>query len=392
MALLDQLFGQQPQGDGGMVQNILQQRFAPTPDDASQAAYQTIFSPQPVSSNQVMQQRIAVPLDTATRLAQIQQQGEQARELQMKNQMTQFQMPFLQGQMQDLYGASQPQQPQNGGFMPPAQVPQQNGSMPPVGFPANQNQSSAPDSRLKKAELAAMMGNKPLSEAIMAEYNADPNVISGKETATKEGGNAADAGKTLNVMSANLPVVMQRLQEMEDAVPNASYGLGVNNEGTGLKQQAASQFGYDKNNAILQQRAAQGILPELGPQLAQAGIRGNKFLETLASSASGLNLAASPEAKTAAIQGLREQYISNLKSTARQVRAQGGQAPSDAEIDAQVAQFLKSTGNTTGAPMAKGNSKPSQSMGFDESDPRIIEARKHYTDDEIRAYLQKGQQ
>lgn len=346
MALLDQLFGQQPQDNGGLVQNILSQRFAPSQQDAAQATYQTLTSPQPVSSYTTQAQRLQAPMAVASQLGNMQQQGEQTRALQMQNQMTQFNMPFIQGQMQDLYN-----QPQNGNAPAQGQSP----GLPPVGFNAPNNQS-APDPRLKRAELAAMMGNKPLSDAIMAEYNADRNVIAQKSEAGKAGETAAESGKTLNVMSANLPVVMQRLQEMEDAVPQASYGVGADNEGEGMQQKVADTFKTKASvaNQLLLQRSAQGVLPELGPQLAQAGIRGNKFLETLASSASGLRMSASPDAKMSAIQGLREQYISNLKSTARQVRAQGGQAPSDAEIDAQVAKFIKGTGDTTGAPMAVG--------------------------------------
>ncbi len=354
MAILDQLFGQQPQQDqGGMVQSILSQRFQPSPDDINKAMAESAMSYKYVDPSQVMQQRVAPGMAVAGQLSNMGLQGQQEQELALKNQMTQNMMPYMMGQMQDLYGQQPPVGFQQG---QPGQ-PQQNGNLPPVGFPANQNQPQLPDPRIKKAEIAAMMGNKTLSEALMQEYNADPTVIAQKTEAGKVGETSAEAGKTLNIMTANLPVVMQRLKEMDDASAGSSYGFGVNNEGTGLKQQMASQFGYDKNNNILQQRSAQGVLPELGPQLAQAGIRGNKFLETLASSASGLNLAGSPEAKTAAIQGLREQYISNLKSTARQVRAQGGQAPSDAEIDTAVAQYAKNTGNLTGAPMAKGKAE-----------------------------------
>lgn len=352
MALLDQLFGQQPQQDtGGLVQSILSQRFQPSPEDASAAMGQTLLNGRLVDPSQVMTARMAPAMDVATRLSQLQLQGAQTQGENLKNQMAQFQMPYMQNITQELYGNGTRNAPPvgfggNGAVQGAGNIPQGGGLTPPGSPPS----PATADPRIRRAELAAATGNKALSEALMAEYNADPNTIARKEQVTKEGGNAADVGKTLNVMSANLPVVMQRLKEMEDASGNASYGFGVNNEGTGFKQGMASQFGYDKNNAILQQRAAQGVLPELGPQLAQAGIRGNKFLETLASSASGLNLAASPEAKQVAIQGLREQYISNLKSTARQVRAMGGQAPSDAEIDAQVAQYAKDTGNTTGAP------------------------------------------
>lgn len=166
-----------------------------------------------------------------------------------------------------------------------------------------------------------------------------------KKTAEKSAEQSGEADKTLTIMHSNLPSVLQRFKEMRDAANNASYGFGVNEEGTGLAQQfAKSSLGNDATsqaNALLRQRAAQGILPELGPQLAQAGVRGNKFLETLANSASGLDLAAKPQDKLKLINGLEDTYINNLKSSAAQLRAKGKDAPSDKEIDGYVEQLRK---------------------------------------------------
>lgn len=167
--------------------------------------------------------------------------------------------------------------------------------------------------------------------------------------------NLVDSTKTLNVMQANLPVVLQRFQVMREAAKNAGYGLGNDNEGEGILQQyhqtRDDQTG--RANTVIKQASSQGILPELGPQLAQAGIRGNKFLETLASSASGLSLVDGPKAKQDAIDGLERQYIQNLKSTSRQVRAQGGQAPTEEEIDNMVKQMSGAPAATTGGPISK---------------------------------------
>ncbi len=168
-----------------------------------------------------------------------------------------------------------------------------------------------------------------------------------EKTSEMNASQIGDATKTFDIMHSNLPSVLERFKEMRDASNNASYGFGANEEGTGLAQQfAKSSVGNDATsnaNALLKQRAAQGILPELGPQLAQAGVRGNKFLETLANSASGLDLAAKPQDKISLINGLENTYINNLKATAAQLREKGKAAPSDKDIDAIVTQVKGGT-------------------------------------------------
>lgn len=151
-----------------------------------------------------------------------------------------------------------------------------------------------------------------------------------KKAAEKQGENLSDAQKTLDIMHANLGSVMQRFDEMAEAAKLADAGLGVGQQGDGIVPLVHNATGGQASvaNALLRQRSAQGILPELGPQLAQAGVRGNKFLETIASNASGLNLNDSKEAKLATIEGLRQQYLSNLHSTAQQVQNMGGNVPS----------------------------------------------------------------
>lgn len=163
--------------------------------------------------------------------------------------------------------------------------------------------------------------------------------------AGKTGDALGDASKTLDIMQSNLPMALQRFENMRKAAENSNYGFGTNNEGTGFKQELSNQLSNDTatSNNTLQQYSSQGILPELGPQLAQAGIRGNKFLETLASNASGLNMSAPPATKKALIDGLENTYIGNLKSTAAQLRANGLPAPSDQEINSAVLQIKQSS-------------------------------------------------
>lgn len=183
---------------------------------------------------------------------------------------------------------------------------------------------------------------------------------------------AGEANKIFDVMHSNLSSVLQRFKEMRDASNDASYGFWANDEGTGLPQQfAKSYFGNDatsRANALLKQRSAQGILPELGPQLAQAGVRGNKFLETLANSASGLDLAAKPQDKIALVNGLENTYINNLKSTAAQLREKGQNAPSDKEID-DIVEKIRSGDVPQGMPT------PTQNLSESEKAAAQLEAK-----------------
>lgn len=210
----------------------------------------------------------------------------------------------------------------------------------------------------QQGESAAAYQNR--AQMLFNAWKENPEVMRAQKSSEaaggKEGEHIGEAGKTLDIMQSNLPSVMQRFQAMREASANASSGMGVNNEGDGFAQQwANTSMGNDatsKANNILEQRAAQGILPELGPQLAQAGVKGNKFLETIANSASGLNMSAKPQDKVALIDGLELTYVNNLKSTAAQLRAQGQQAPTDQEIDASV-QNLKGSASQ-GAPAVGG--------------------------------------
>lgn len=183
-----------------------------------------------------------------------------------------------------------------------------------------------------------------------------------KKTGETTGTNLAEAQKTLSVMQSNLPSLNARLDEMKQyAVGNpqagiapASYGpnwlLDENGEGPIADYHNSKTDQTAVSNAMLKQRAAQGVLPELGPQLSQAGIKGNKFLEQLATSASGIPMNASPDAKAAAIEGLRTQYMRNMQATQQQVQQLGGQTapqqlqPSNNQPDPRLLAHLKQRG------------------------------------------------
>lgn len=207
----------------------------------------------------------------------------------------------------------------------------------------------------KNLEINLKAAQDQLAAAMKTQHEVESS--GPRKEGEDSGTNKAAAEKTLNVITSNLPIAMKRFQELRNVASDASYGLGAEGKDNepGFKETLAYQFApksdyFSKTanaNTVFQQKTAQGVLPELGPSLAQAGIKGNKFLETLANEASGLSLAADPNSKLSGIQGLEDQYIRNLKSTAQQVRSYGGTAPTDKEIDTMVAQMKSEIGNTS---------------------------------------------
>lgn len=189
--------------------------------------------------------------------------------------------------------------------------------------------------------------NQQAFEQALKTYQSDPQVLAANKAAeanaTKMGDAVGDTSKTFNIMMSNLPLAMQRFENMRQLSANASYGAGVDKNGGGLYPWLQNtMFGSadtNKANGLLHQAASQAILPEIAPQLV--GLRPNKFLEGYATGSSGLDESAPPETKIALIDGLQNNFITNLKSNATQLRNNGQPAPTDAEIDDYVATLAK---------------------------------------------------
>jgi hypothetical protein len=201
-----------------------------------------------------------------------------------------------------------------------------------------------PDDGMGGILNAASAQAKPIVPAqAPVDFNNPVAVAGAKTSAEDTGKNLADTTKTFNVAAASLPRALQRFDQLRQAAPDASSGYGVDENGEGhaidFAKSAAGQIALPKTataNQIIQQASKQGILSELGPQLA--GLRGNKFLESIASGASGLNASDPPATKINAINGLQTQYIANLKSLAAQRRSYGDTTvPTDDQIDGMVA-------------------------------------------------------
>lgn len=225
------------------------------------------------------------------------------------------------------------------------------GMMGPSALPPD---DSAPRPAISPAYSAAVAPSQGAPAPAMGNNSApvlgvSPSPAQASADKTLADANATNQGedlKTLHIMQSNLPVLMKRLQTMRDNADQASSGYGVDNEGDGAKQMFANQF-MPKTataNTLLKQASSQSVLPELGPQLQQAGVKGNKFLENIANNAVGLDMRAPPTAKKAAIDGLQSAYISNLKSVANRLREQGKDAPTEEQIDAMTKSHIQTGG------------------------------------------------
>lgn len=216
--------------------------------------------------------------------------------------------------------------------------------------PTNNGQIIDPQTLSLMATIPGMDKSVDTINNIQKTQFESPQGKANSAESVKTAENLADAQKTYSVAESNLPRALERFKQLRLAAPDASYGAGVNEAGdsdgpsgitTKLAQTGVGQYFEPKTaaaNQVLAQASKQGILAELGPQLQ--GLKGNKFLESIANGASGLNMADPPAAKLNAINGLQDQYIANLKSLAAQRRSYGDKdAPTNEQIDKIVSQY-----------------------------------------------------
>lgn len=235
-----------------------------------------------------------------------------------------------------LQGAS----PGGGSPIPPPQPVQGPQALPPM--PQDAQPPQAPQAQDLQSLIAQQQANKPTS--VIPSFNPFSKVSTdaASKTAEENASNAAEAAKSYNVMIQNFPNMMQRIKDMSDANKLASFNPMNDKEGNGIvtSYHDARNDKVSDANAKLQQRAAQGVLPELGPALAQAGIKGNKYLETLANSSTNLDLSKGMSARQTQIDGLMKAYIQNMKSSHDQISGLGGSpAPLPPPVVAQAVKY-----------------------------------------------------
>lgn len=164
------------------------------------------------------------------------------------------------------------------------------------------------------------------SKAKSVDWNNPTAVKAASKEAEDNASNLAEAEKTYAVMQANFPNVMQRINDMSAANPKTSFGPANNARGAGPFTAYHDWRNDDtsKANSVLEQRGAQGVMAEIGPALSQAGLKGNKFVESLANQADNIDLSRGEVARQSQIDGLAKQYIQLMKSQHDQTLSLGG--------------------------------------------------------------------
>jgi len=205
----------------------------------------------------------------------------------------------------------------------------------------SQQQPQQPQSGLPLTPGGVQPGGNGLTvkQGYTGSYPANPFQKSMAESMGSEtGSKLADSQDEYNVQASQLPLALKLFQNQRAAAADASFGYGVNNEGTGWVQQFHNQAGdkIGQANTYLLQGAKQDILNQLGPAIKAMGGKGNKIIDNLATAATGLDMTAAPQAKQGAIDRNEQQFVARIKSNAAILRQNGLSAPSDAQIDAEV--------------------------------------------------------
>jgi hypothetical protein len=233
-------------------------------------------------------------------------------------------------------------------------------------------------------QLAGIPAQQAAGGAPQANGMSAPNPVqleAEKAGAVDTAKNLSETEKTFNAANNGLPYALQRLNAMRTAAPDASSGFGLDETGTGVKQEALNSLGSwlpsglggdsvrktTAANALLTQKTAQQILPEIAPIIANSGMKGNRMLLSLGEAASGLNPSLDPNSKVNTVQGIEDAYVSNLKSMAKTLRDGGRPAPTEAEIDAAIAKekasWNKPQTQTQASPVAEGQTAINKQTG-----------------------------
>lgn len=146
-----------------------------------------------------------------------------------------------------------------------------------------------------------------------------------KKQATENAVNAAAVQKNVSLMLNNLPVMQNQFQKMRDANQQSSLGPLNDEEGNGL---LTTYHGLQNDptsvaNGALKKLSAQNVIREIGPQLQQGGVKGNKFLENVISDSSGVDLTSGKNDRANQIDLLQNNYVQGLQSSINQLKGYG---------------------------------------------------------------------
>lgn len=209
-----------------------------------------------------------------------------------------------------------------GGGMGASAIP--TGEIPQVDASALQQPGGPP------APGIQVSGNPPPQGGIPAPPAGPAALEAQKKAASEAATNAAAAQKNATLMLSNLPLMNNQFNKMRDANKISSFSPLNDEEGEGL---ATTYHGLNDQygggdpaasaNATLKTLAAQNVIREIGPQLQQGGVKGNKFLESVIANSSGIDLSASKDARAKQIDLLQNNYNQGLQSTFSQLKAYG---------------------------------------------------------------------
>lgn len=225
-----------------------------------------------------------------------------------------------------------------GAGVPAPQLPMPAGQMPPNGAGASPAIPQIPASQLfappqgqsqPGPTAQGVDPNDPIAVAgatEAAKQAAEVAAAGSKKESEEQGSNLAESVNQYNSSLSNFQAVHDRIAEMHQAADNSSFNAGNDEKGSGPITFMHRALG-DKTsvaNSRLEQLKEQGLISQIGPQLAATGAKGNKLLEGIITGADSLDLAAGKPAIKSQIDGLYANYIKNMVSQNQKIKLSGG--------------------------------------------------------------------
>ncbi|CAK9249810.1 unnamed protein product [Sphagnum jensenii] len=173
----------------------------------------------------------------------------------------------------------------------------------PVAAPLTPNPGESAASFKQRLDLAQKQ----------AEANINVNTAGSKKQAEDEGANAAENFNQYIASRSNMQPVLDKINEMHQANKQSSFNALNTEDGAGpitayhrLESDPVSQA-----NAKLEQLKEQGLISQIGPQLAATGSKGNKLLEGIIQGSDSFKLNTGKPAVATSIDGLGLNYVRN---------------------------------------------------------------------------------
>lgn len=203
--------------------------------------------------------------------------------------------------------------PQAGGLPPPPPPP------PATALPTGANVSPV------------AQAPNPASFPTTAAYQAAMKAFEANQSAqgSTEGDNAAENLQQYNSSRSQTQAVLDKINDMHQANKSSSFN-GANTEEGGSPVTVYHRLMGDPTsqaNTKLEQLKEQGLISQIGPQLAGTGSKGNKLLEGIIQGSDSFKLNVGKPAVATSIDGLGLNYIRNQVGQYDKAVASGGSPP-----------------------------------------------------------------